>query len=615
MNKKIQGSIQTGLLSCLLVLAGTLALAQTPGLYHKVPWHFSPNADVAIIGGKISQEYPFLQAPGMALELERDLHSPGGRHLQFRQSFQGKPIYQAGIRINLDQQGRTTSILPDWVSFSPGLPPDFQFDTTGLAARMGETASAKRIYVSAQYLPENGALLPIYRIETESVGAVASYEILLDGITGAELQRTDLSAYFHPPQTQKTQSDTVGYGRVFQPDPCTRAELAYGVLFTDNNDAHTPELEALMDTVQLQGLTYQNGQFLLEGPNVKLVDRANFTIAPVTSADGTFFFTRDHNGFEDVMVYYHIDHFHRYVESLGFTNLLLNGNPIQADPHGKGDSDQSAFIQNNGNPYLLYGDGGVDDAEDADVIIHEYGHALSNAASLGANTGQERRGLDEGIGDYFAATYSLQTSTFDGQNIFNWDGHNEFWSGRIVNSTLTYPPASNSIYAFGEIWVSTLMQIYAELGDTITDRLVLQSLYSNAANITLRDAARIFLDADSLLYAGEHTPVIQFYFCERGLFNSAECIQVPIEPELPALSWTVAPNPSQGQIEIHWESAGSSAPARVRIVDLQGRICAERQMLPGKTLWSLDLPAGLYLLQLQTETGQFASQKLLLQTP
>ena len=70
--------------------------------------------------------------------------------------------------------------------------------------------------------------------------------------------------------------------------------------------------------------------------------------------------------------------------------------------------DQSVFIGNSGNSYLLFGEGGVDDAEDADVIIHEYAHAISYAASPETNSGTERRGLDEGLGDYFAAIYSYQ---------------------------------------------------------------------------------------------------------------------------------------------------------------------------------------------------------------
>jgi hypothetical protein len=586
--------------------------AQTEGIYQKVNWQFTPGVETELIKAQLYQAYPFLESRGAHLVLERDISSPGGRHLQFRQYYHDWPIHQAGVKVNLNRQGRTTSILSTLQSFQPVAPPDFVYDTTGLAARMGEVAAAKAIYVEARYLLRNEKLHPVYRIETESLGAVPSYEILIDGVDGTELSRRDLSAYFRPRPNFRMQGDTSGYGRVFNPDPCTTAEVAYGVSFSDNNDAHSPVFDALLDTVELKDLKYENGIFKLEGPHVKLVDRANFTIAPATSTDGNFFFNRDASGFEDVMVYYHIDTYHRYVESLGFHNLLIGGNPIPADAHGQGDSDQSAFIRNNGDPFILFGDGGVDDGEDADVIVHEYCHALSYAASPETNDGRERQGLDEGMADYFAATYSLRLNPFNGQNIFNWDGHNEFWPGRIVNSTQTYPPTSTSIYRYGEIWSAALMQMQEEVGDSIVDRLMLQTLYGLYVNMLMPDAARLFLDADSALYNGLHTNTIRFYFCERGLLSNPECINVSLEEELPGapLDWAVFPNPSAGNFTVNWNANGEREAAVLTLFDVQGKQILQKPVSSGQSQLQLDLPAGLYLLQLQTSSGQMAHQRL-----
>ena len=68
---------------------------------------------------------------------------------------------------------------------------------------------------------------------------------------------------------------------------------------------------------------------------------------------------------------------------------------VVADSHGTM-ADNSYFA----NPSSLYlGTGGVDDAEDADVIVHEYTHFLSWNAnqSNGSNATLERQAIDEGL--------------------------------------------------------------------------------------------------------------------------------------------------------------------------------------------------------------------------
>jgi hypothetical protein len=84
------------------------------------------------------------------------------------------------------------------------------------------------------------------------------------------------------------------------------------------------------------------------------------------------------------------------------------------DPHGTS-ADNSFFSYPN---FIYYGTGGVDDAEDADVITHEYSHFLSRNAAPNTNVGMERQGLDEGLGDYVAASYFKPISTHLKKNGF-----------------------------------------------------------------------------------------------------------------------------------------------------------------------------------------------------
>ena len=359
--------------------------------------------------------------------------------------------------------------------------------------------------------PEGSGLRAAYLARIYAHRSTESYELLLDAATGEEISRRDIRAYHR----HYTMADTTGRGRVFRPNPCTAAGVPYGDLFSNNDDMHLPIFETYMDTVKLQELTYQNGQFMLEGPYVKLMEFSIPNVAPVTSSDGSFFFRRDETGFEDVMAYYHIDTFQRYVQSLGYTDLYTD-KPIQVDAHGAGGNDQSSFSTNGriqyGTNYAAANEH-VDDAEDADVIIHEYGHALSYSAAPNTRNGYQRLGLEEGYCDYFAAAYSYDIrSDYGWDQVFNWDGHNEFWDGRDANSSRKYASSGLNKYEYAEVWASAMMRLRQDIGAQVCDQLHLEILYGSQHNMTFRDAYQLLLHADTALFNGVH------YHANHGSF-------------------------------------------------------------------------------------------------
>ncbi|GAB4421883.1 MAG: M36 family metallopeptidase [Bacteroidia bacterium] len=531
--------------------------------------------------------------------------SPGGQHVTLDQTYAGLPIFRCGIKLNCDPAGLVQSALLRLAPAPGDTPPAFAMTAPEASARLGETQGLTATSVEAGYAMPAGTLRPVYRMLASR--ATQAFEVLVDGVTGEVLLLEDAATYLHGGP------DTTGYGRVFRPDPCTRAEQAYGAAFIDNNDAHSPLLESLMDTVPLRNISYVNDQFVLSGPYVRVEDRASFAYPVATSADGTFFFGRDQSDFEDVMVYYHIDTFQRYVQSLGFDSL--QNKPLSVDAHGMGNSDQSAFYENNGNSYILFGDGGVDDAEDADVIIHEYIHALSSSAAFSTNTGLERRGLDEGYADYFTAGYSYDRSVWRWHELFNWDGHNEFWPGRTAVSTLTYPPSGGSIYTYGEIWASTLMQVRLEIGARTCDRLVLQAMHYSFGGMSLRQAALLLLDADSVLYQQVHAEVIRTYLCQRGLLTGMNCVSVGLdEAPAPQHGWRLYPNPATAHVMVDLSPGPQPADLVLRLYDSAGRLVFSRPLQgPGPWAFSPALPAGLYTARLTGSNTTWAVQRLHIQ--
>ncbi len=522
--------------------------------------------------------------------------SPGGYHYSFVHSFGSVILEGSGLKLTLSKAGKVISVMNylSNASYSPAVSSRWRIPPKQL-----NTFIQDQIWDHYQLdtclIEHESRLVPVWKIVTWSEDGSKSESIFLDATTGKEIKRVDRALYYYGRQ------DTNAVARVFLPDPCTRGKVRYGELFEDDDDAHSPVFDLLMDTVLLKDITFERDSFYLKGPYVELEDISPRNIAPAVSTDGSFYFTREESGFEDVMVYYHIDRYQRYIQSLGFDNL--QNKPLRVDSHGLGFSDQSQFVPQGDRSYILYGEGGVDDAEDADVIIHEYIHALSYAASGNDQMSCERRGLDEGYADYFAAGYSRDIDEYDWENLFNWDGHNPFHSGRMMVSNEQYPLAFCSkianVNAWGEIWASAAMRIRNEIGEEPADRIFLQALYGNINDMTFRDAVALVLEADSLLYEGQHSDWINFYFCQQGIIADGGCLSVNSKP-------TISHN--DGSIKIHtnsqehsllftWEPSfiSDTHPVTVYAYDLMGRKVDE-VILDARNKWSKKIffPTGIY---------------------
>jgi hypothetical protein len=312
-------------------------------------------------------------------------------------------------------------------------------------------------------------------------------------------------------------TDTTLHVKIFNPDPLTTLLKNYGGIYIDSNDVHQPWCDTAYMLKDVRA-TYSNGIFYVENNLVTLDEFEDPVAVPVTGTNPDFFFQRNQSSFEDVNILYHITNFHDYIASLGYDSLMLGG--VTVDAHAQFGADNSVFLRNGGNPTLRFGTGGVDDGEDADVIIHEYAHGLSWSANNNDNFSDERSGLDEGIADYWATSYSRNISNFHWDQVFTWDGWNEFWSGRTATTTNNYPQSSGLIYKTGEVWNAAMSSIYGDLGGIITDKLMLEAMYFLTNTSTLPEAGWYILQADSLLFAGQHTTTICTRMQQKNIFDS-----------------------------------------------------------------------------------------------
>ena len=462
-----------------------------------------------------------LNQPTISLELAFSKNTKRTKHFLFAVYYQNLPIYNHTIKISLDENFNILSVKKEcpYLSLLENYTVENELNEW-TKKNIDETILSKwnniRFLKSKQY--------QIY-LENEKPQIVLQLtawnksfdEAILIGLDGAILKEINYARHLL--------KDTLVAAKVFKPDPLTTLNKQYGGIYIDNNDVNDTWINNAYFTVNLPISFNDSSQlFLLENGFVRIEDFESPNILPTTNTTPNFIFTRNQPGFEECNIVYHITQFQNYIASIGYDTLLTDG--ITADAHGQFGTDNSVFVRNGGNPTLSFGTGGVDDAEDADVIIHEYCHGISWSANGNDNFSNERAGLDEGVADYFATSYSRSLNTYNWENMFSWDGHNSFWTGRIANTTTNYG-TTNDMYQLGEIWNSAMSAISTNLGNFITDRLMLESLHFFTNNTTLPEAAMYVLKADTLLFNGMNTPNICAHFQLRNILNS-NCLPVSI---------------------------------------------------------------------------------------
>lgn len=309
---------------------------------------------------------------------------------------------------------------------------------------------------------------------------------------------------------------------VFDPDPVT-------TLNDDTLEDTSPasSFDAAYFTRTLKDVTLDNGVYSLNGPWIVISDFESPNTAPSTSATGAWTEKRGNNSFNDAMTYFHIDQNQRYMQSLGFVDSTgIQFGPIDVDTDGVDGTDNSHYLP--GTNQLAFGHGCVDDNEDIDVILHEYGHAINfsiNSSFSGGDTGA----MGEGFGDYWAASYSYSTPnglTVHPDWAFSWDGHNACWGGRSLNQTSfrydptqTYPAHTPINGQNGdEVWSTPITQALIELmGMGVSredvDQIILEAQFGLGSGLRMPDmAASIVSTATELFPGGQHAAVLDSHF-------------------------------------------------------------------------------------------------------
>ncbi|EHO40279.1 Propeptide peptidase M4 and M36 [Caldithrix abyssi DSM 13497] len=490
--------------------------------------------------------------------------TPGGFHVFFEQTINNIPVYDGRMVVTLNPQKAVTFVASHYRPTVQALNIEAQIS-------MEEALSIARDYlqVTGKPLGEHKAHLVwfeskdrgtelCWRVSMPTEQPLGDWEVLVNAVDGRITNVKDLRMFNN------------GRGLVFDPDPLTTAGVEYGGDFVDNNDADSDSLNNQRIEVILRDITYENGLYKLKGPYAVLVDLEspadNF---PELADSSAFRYTRYQQEFEHVMAYYHVDLSTRYlILELGYDEPAQR--EFQVDPHGLNGDDNSHYMSSSN--YIAFGEGGVDDAEDADVLWHEHAHSFQTNLTGGMSYSGETMSLQEGSSDYWAASYSRMVNDYNWGYVFSWDGHNEFWAGRRCDLDWVYPDDYVSGHDGGQIWSSALMDIWADLGRYITDRLFIETHYIWGYSPGLQDAAQAYIQADRNLYNGEHLSVIVEHFAAHGLVNKQDYIadiqHTPLEDtedytnDYPVVA-TITPGPSPLDTTRLWVIWGvnTNAPA------------------------------------------------------
>lgn len=311
---------------------------------------------------------------------------------------------------------------------------------------------------------------------------------------------------------------STGTAQVFLPNPVAALQ---DQSLTDQKDENYPALEPAYRIVTLTNL---DGSGYLQG------DWANIrseTGTPAYSETNTFIYTRDDDRFEQVMGYYWVTEAQKYIQSLGFGSQLRPINMESQDVRINQWGLDNSYSWDK-HDILRFGKGGVDDAEDAEVILHEYGHAIQDSqATPFGNFGfsLEAGAIGEGFGDYFAVTVSnVIAPTPDPACVADWDSvsytSREPHCLRRVDLDLHYPEDLNGrIHHDGQIWSRALWDIRNKLGATTADRIILEAQFDFAPDTSMPDAALATVAAAERLENKGVANMVRAAFQARGILQ------------------------------------------------------------------------------------------------
>lgn len=446
------------------------------------------------------------------LRVKREFASLGGWHLRFEQVVDGARVFGSEVSVHLAPDGRPLLLNADI------------YPVQGVASAPEVSASAALDAVRELLLDENvddgvedddaderslalTARDPELVILPEGRGGRLAW--LVDAVTDDESTRTFVDAVTgEPVRTMNMRRTVDGLARVFVPNPAYSRRDAR---LKDQNDIDQVVLTNARQLVTLHRLD-ETGRVRGQWCDTAVSDQ------PAFSTSRTFTgYTRGQIEFEQLNCYHHVDRVQDRLQGLGVFNA--NASQQTCNVHALV-ADQSFYDVI--SDVVKFGDGGVDDAEDGDIVVHEYGHAIQFDQVQDFGLTGEGGALGEGFGDFLAALMHRTGDTEWDPLVATWDAVSYSRAAiphlRRVDNDKHYPQdIQGLVHDDGEIWSRFLWDLVPLLGEDDTLRLVVESHFLLTPQAKFRDNANALLVTNIAIRAGEHDATIRALLDERGI--------------------------------------------------------------------------------------------------
>jgi Zn-dependent metalloprotease len=506
------------------------------------------------------------------MKLKNEDIDEGAAFLNYEQTIDGIPVFQSQVQVAINSSGQVISVNEGLVIPNAGMntAPALS-ESEGLARAFLATGRvAPTSFEVMESRAENGARaiyqnplgenrenllsgLTIMRIGSRAalawhsyvdVGPNEWYEILVDAKTGAMLYRYNLYA----DAAQGTVFTVNGFGQrslvSFVGDTTINTSAGWmgaSTVTTGNN------VDAYLDTNRdnqpdaINSTTLQNGR--------AFSSTQNFTFPFANGVD-----PRTQRAGAVANLFYFNNIMHDFAYRLGFTESAGNFQTNNFGRGGIGNDSVRAEAQdgsgtNNAN-FATPPDGSrprmqmflftrgtttlADDRDanvDGDVVLHEYGHGISNRLVGGpSNTsclgGTQAGAMGEGWSDYWSITF--YNNGIVGEYVTNNTTRGIRRAAYTVPANTihdSYADLGNQgfeVHNDGEIWTSALWDLRQTLGATIANRLVLQGMKFTPCNPSFLNARDGILTADQNINGGANRCSIWRVFARHGMGVSAQ---------------------------------------------------------------------------------------------
>lgn len=434
---------------------------------------------------------------GVDLRMEQVRVSPLGSHIIYRQYVMGLPVFDGWVGVSLNEEGE---VFHSWSTLQAARPGQVRVDA---AAALMEARRVARVVELEGSVPRVelgvGARGPTYRVEIPAAEPVGVWQIHVDASTGRTFGAIeDIARYVE------------GSGQAFMVSASVALQTNN---LTDNKDAASAVPTSAYSVMTLQGL---DGSGYLVGPYADLKDRVPRR-KQANSPTNNFVYNREDDRFESVQAYWALDFAQRWIQSLGSEDV--NNRQLEVAV-GTSPADNSFYTAGS----ITFGSGGVDDAEDSEIVWHEMGHAIQDDQVPGFGASHEGGSMGEGFGDFIgAAIGSLFSAGWQDECVGEWDAISYSNTNppclRRVDEDKVYPDdLQGEVHADGEIWSAALWDCRDIVGNDVGVSYTLASHFLLSPMASFEDGANAYLTAAEAM--GASAPVLaqlEAAFVARGI--------------------------------------------------------------------------------------------------